>query len=170
MRFVRGEIGSVQPIVLPVYAYVRQQTDSEERATQNEFIRVNEGCNVCTAAMRKMESRAKDNCQNQANASFGKLQAALEEVRNDGILRKYDISERGNPMKTIQRLALGTVVAVMLLGLGGCSGMSKQDKSTAIGAGVGAVGGAVLTGGSAIGTVGGAAVGGVIGHEIGDDD
>ena len=73
-------------------------------------------------------------------------------------------------MKTIQRLALATVTATMLLGLGGFSGMSKQDKSTAIGAGVGAVGGAVLTGGSAIGTVGGAAVGGIIGHEVGDDD
>ncbi|PKO93828.1 MAG: osmotically-inducible lipoprotein B [Betaproteobacteria bacterium HGW-Betaproteobacteria-1] len=73
-------------------------------------------------------------------------------------------------MKTIQRLALGAVAAAMLLGLGGCAGMSAQDKSTAIGAGVGAVGGAVLTGGSAIGTVGGAAVGGVIGHEVADDD
>ena len=55
----------------------------------------------------------------------------------------------------------------MLLGLGGCAGMSRQDKNTAVGAGVGAVGGAILTGGSAIGTVGGAAVGGVIGHEAG---
>jgi osmotically inducible lipoprotein OsmB len=71
-------------------------------------------------------------------------------------------------MKTIQNFALGTMTAAMLLGLGGCAGMSAQDKSTAIGAGVGAVGGAVLTGGSAVGTVGGAAVGGVIGHEVGD--
>ena len=47
----------------------------------------------------------------------------------------------------------------------GCSGMSEQDKSTAVGAGAGALGGAVLTGGSPIGTVGGAAVGGYIGHE-----
>jgi osmotically inducible lipoprotein OsmB len=50
--------------------------------------------------------------------------------------------------------------------LGACSGMTTQDRNTAIGAGVGAVGGAVLTNGSALGTVGGAAVGGVIGHEI----
>jgi osmotically inducible lipoprotein OsmB len=35
-----------------------------------------------------------------------------------------------------------------------------------MGAGVGAVGGAILTGGSTTGTLGGAAVGGVIGHEI----
>ncbi len=42
--------------------------------------------------------------------------------------------------------------------------MSNQYKNTA--AGVGAVGGAVLNGGSAVGTVGGAAVGGVISHEV----
>lgn len=70
-------------------------------------------------------------------------------------------------MKTLHRFTLGTVIAVMLLGLGGCSGMSTRDKSTAIGAGVGAVGGAVLTNGSALGTVGGAAVGGIIGNQIG---
>ena len=70
-------------------------------------------------------------------------------------------------MKTIHRFTFSTVASAMLLGLVGCSNMSTQDKSTAIGAGVGAVGGAVLTNGSAIGTVGGAAVGGVIGHEVG---
>jgi len=55
---------------------------------------------------------------------------------------------------------------LLLVGLAGCNGMSEQGQSTAIGAGVGAVGGAVLTGGSALGTLGGAAVGGVVGHEI----
>jgi len=69
-------------------------------------------------------------------------------------------------MKTMNRLAISALSAAMVLGLGACSGMSTQDKNTAIGAGVGAVGGAVLTGGSAVGTVGGAAVGGVIGHEV----
>ena len=69
-------------------------------------------------------------------------------------------------MKTNHRSSLGAVLAALLLGLGGCAGMSNQDKNTPIGAGVGAVGGAVLTGGGAMGTVGGAAVGGVIGHEI----
>lgn len=71
-------------------------------------------------------------------------------------------------MKTCNSLIPGIIAALMLLGLGGCSGMSRQDQNTAVGAGVGAVGGAVLTGGSAVGTVGGAAVGGVIGHEVGD--
>lgn len=70
-------------------------------------------------------------------------------------------------MKTIQSLTISAVAAAMLLGLGACSGMSRQDQNTAIGAGAGAVGGAILTGGSAVGTVGGAAVGGVIGHEVG---
>jgi osmotically inducible lipoprotein OsmB len=69
-------------------------------------------------------------------------------------------------MKTMNRFAISLVAATLLLGLGGCAGMSTQDKNTAIGAGVGGVAGAVLTGGSAVGTVGGAAVGGVIGHEV----
>jgi osmotically inducible lipoprotein OsmB len=69
-------------------------------------------------------------------------------------------------MKTMKGFTPAAVAAATLLGLAGCAGMSTQDKNTAIGAGVGAVGGAVLTGGSAIGTVGGAAVGGVIGHEV----
>jgi len=73
-----------------------------------------------------------------------------------------------NTINTLQRYTISAVAAAMLLGLGACSGMSAQDKNTAIGAGVGAVGGAVLTGGSTMGTVGGAAVGGVIGHEIED--
>ena len=69
-------------------------------------------------------------------------------------------------MKTTQRFTLSAIAVVTMLGLGGCAGMSAQEKSTAIGAGVGAIGGSILTGGSAVGTVGGAAVGGVIGHEI----
>lgn len=49
--------------------------------------------------------------------------------------------------------------------LGACAGMTAQEKGTAIGAGAGAVGGAVLGGGT-LGTLGGAAVGGIIGHEV----
>ncbi|WP_291991897.1 glycine zipper 2TM domain-containing protein [Candidatus Accumulibacter sp. ACC003] len=69
-------------------------------------------------------------------------------------------------MKTIQKVTFSALAAAVLFGLGGCSGMSQQGKNTAIGAGAGAVGGAILTGGSAVGTVGGAAIGGVIGHEV----
>jgi len=64
------------------------------------------------------------------------------------------------------RAAGTTALAVLALSLSACSGMTQQEKSTAIGAGVGAIGGSILTGGSAAGAVGGAAVGGVIGHEV----
>jgi len=73
-------------------------------------------------------------------------------------------------MKSTNRFTVGAMAAVVLLGLGGCesmNSMSTRDKDTAIGAGVGAVGGAVLTGGSAVGTIGGAAVGGLIGNQVG---
>jgi osmotically inducible lipoprotein OsmB len=82
--------------------------------------------------------------------------------------RQFD--KRGPPMKTtISRSALLTCALVVGLAVGGCSGMSTRDQNTAVGAGVGAVGGAILTGGSAVGTVGGAAVGGVIGNQVGKD-
>ncbi len=68
-------------------------------------------------------------------------------------------------MKTTQQTVCGAIALAIVFGLGGCAGMSQQDKGTAIGAGVGAVGGAVLGGGT-LGTLGGAAVGGVIGHEV----
>jgi osmotically inducible lipoprotein OsmB len=54
-----------------------------------------------------------------------------------------------------------------ILGLTACAGMTEREKSTAIGAGAGAVGGAILSGGTPIGVVGGAAVGGVIGNQVG---
>lgn len=62
---------------------------------------------------------------------------------------------------------LSTVVlALALLGLGGCSGMTAREKSTATGAVIGGAAGAVM-GGGALGTAAGAAAGGVIGHEVG---
>jgi osmotically inducible lipoprotein OsmB len=69
-------------------------------------------------------------------------------------------------MSTIKKLAINTVAITFVLGLTACAGMSRQDTNTAIGAGAGAVAGAVLTGGSPVGTVGGAAVGGLIGNQI----
>jgi osmotically inducible lipoprotein OsmB len=65
-----------------------------------------------------------------------------------------------NMVKTCAIIAFAASVSA-------CSGMTTQNRDTAIGAGVGAVGGAVLSGGSALGTVGGAAVGGIVGHEVG---
>ncbi len=72
-------------------------------------------------------------------------------------------------MKWNQSSSAMVLAAAMLLTLSACAGLSDRDRDTAIGAGVGAVGGAVLTGGSAAGTVGGAAVGGIIGNQIGKD-
>lgn len=69
-------------------------------------------------------------------------------------------------MKTIKKFVISASLATVTLALTGCSGMSQQDRNTAIGAGAGAVIGGALTGGSAAGTVGGAAVGGVIGNQV----
>lgn len=67
-------------------------------------------------------------------------------------------------MKIMTPILVSTLAAAVMLG--GCGGMSKQDKNTAVGAAVGGAAGSVFTGGSAAGTLGGAAVGGVIGHEV----
>lgn len=72
-------------------------------------------------------------------------------------------------MKTMHKLTVSAVAVAVLLGLGGCSGMSTRDNYTAGGAVAGGVAGAVLTGGSTLGTVGGAAVGGLIGNQVGKD-
>ncbi|MEO7031822.1 MAG: glycine zipper 2TM domain-containing protein [Herbaspirillum sp.] len=69
-------------------------------------------------------------------------------------------------MNNIQKWASRAIALAFVLSLSACAGMSHRDQNTAIGAGGGAVLGAVLTGGSALGTVGGAAVGGVIGNQI----
>jgi osmotically inducible lipoprotein OsmB len=70
-------------------------------------------------------------------------------------------------MKSIKKLAAASLTVCMLIGLSACGDMTPRGRDTAIGAGAGAVGGALLTNGSGLGTVGGAAVGGVIGNQIG---
>ena len=60
---------------------------------------------------------------------------------------------------------LSVIGLAILMGLGGCAGISPQQQNTAAGAGIGAVSGSILTGGSTIGTLGGAAIGGIIGNE-----
>jgi osmotically inducible lipoprotein OsmB len=72
-------------------------------------------------------------------------------------------------MNTTKNFATGALALAFLVTLGGCAGMSNRDQNIVSGAGIGAVAGAVLTGGSAVGTVGGAAVGGVIGNEVSKD-
>jgi osmotically inducible lipoprotein OsmB len=69
-----------------------------------------------------------------------------------------------NPI--ISRSLAVIATTTLALGLGACGNMSRQDQNTAVGAGVGAIGGSVLTGGSTLGTVGGAAIGGLIGNQV----
>jgi osmotically inducible lipoprotein OsmB len=68
-------------------------------------------------------------------------------------------------VKTTGKFSIGVVAAALLIGLGGCAGMSRQDQGTATGAVIGGVAGNVM-GGGLVGTAAGAAVGGVIGHEV----
>jgi osmotically inducible lipoprotein OsmB len=67
---------------------------------------------------------------------------------------------------TLKKSLLWALLIAFSLNITACGSMSTRGKSTALGAGIGAVGGAVLTGGSALGTVGGAAIGGVVGNQI----
>jgi osmotically inducible lipoprotein OsmB len=61
---------------------------------------------------------------------------------------------------------LSAVLLVATLFLGGCAGMTAQEKGTATGAVIGGVAGNVLCGGGVLCTGAGAAVGGVLGHEV----
>ena len=72
-------------------------------------------------------------------------------------------------MNRISKFSVGVCGVALMATMVGCGDMSARDRDTAIGAGVGAIGGAALTNGSPLGTVGGAAVGGVIGNQVGKD-
>lgn len=67
-------------------------------------------------------------------------------------------------MNFTQRLSAAALL-LAALGLGGCAGMTHQEKGTATGAVIGGVAGNIV-GGGLLGTAAGAAVGGVIGHEV----
>jgi osmotically inducible lipoprotein OsmB len=70
-------------------------------------------------------------------------------------------------MKTNRSKVVGAIGAVLVMAsMVGCSGMSTQDRNTAIGAGVGGVAGSVLTNGGTLGTIGGAAAGGLVGRQV----
>ena len=64
-----------------------------------------------------------------------------------------------------KKMAAAVLAVTVVMSLSACSNWS--NRNTAIGAGAGALGGAVLTDGSTLGTLGGAAVGGIIGHQVG---
>lgn len=69
----------------------------------------------------------------------------------------------------MQAKKLIPAVAVLIFATG-CStwdGMSKREQSAVVGAGVGGLAGAVVSGGGVLSTIGGAAIGGVIGDQVG---
>lgn len=68
-------------------------------------------------------------------------------------------------MKTTSKFSIGALAIAAAMALGGCAGMTQQEKGTATGAVIGGVAGNVI-GGGVLGTAAGAAVGGVIGHEV----
>lgn len=67
-------------------------------------------------------------------------------------------------MKPINRLLKPVAAMLLLSALMACAPLSHWQQNAAVGAGVGAVAGSILTGGSTLGTLGGAAIGGVIGN------
>lgn len=71
-------------------------------------------------------------------------------------------------MITLRHASTLLAVTTLAVGLVGCGNLSSRDRSTLTGAGVGALGGAVLGGTAA--TIGGAAVGAVIGNQVGKDN
>jgi osmotically inducible lipoprotein OsmB len=75
----------------------------------------------------------------------------------------YLLFRLGEIMRTTHKI----IASILLTSfLSGCAGMSHRQQNAAAGAAIGGVAGAVLTGGSSLGTVGGAAIGGIIGHGV----
>ncbi|GAB2907861.1 hypothetical protein GCM10027278_31020 [Paralcaligenes ginsengisoli] len=70
-------------------------------------------------------------------------------------------------MGNFRKYIVGVAAVLVVVSMAGCGGMSRRGTDTVVGAGVGGVAGAVLTGGSPLGTIGGAAVGGVVGNQVG---
>jgi osmotically inducible lipoprotein OsmB len=98
----------------------------------------------------------------QANNDFSSVATS-----NAATIETVNVCLEKFAMKLNYRLcaAVSAVLLVSSLALGGCAGMTHQEKNTATGAVIGGVVGNVLCGGVAC-TAAGAAVGGVIGHEV----
>jgi len=70
-------------------------------------------------------------------------------------------------IKTFSKLFAVGLLAASTAGCSTWDGMSKRERATVTGAGLGGVAGAAVTNGGVLGTVGGAAIGGVIGNQVG---
>ncbi len=69
-------------------------------------------------------------------------------------------------MKSFPHICIISLTLAAALLTTGCANLTARDRNTITGAGVGAVAGSILTGGSSVGTVGGAAIGGYIGNQV----
>ena len=67
---------------------------------------------------------------------------------------------------TPKTILSSAAIALALFALGGCAGMTEQEKGTTTGAVIGGVAGNVLCGGGLLCTGAGAVVGGAVGHEV----
>ena len=68
-------------------------------------------------------------------------------------------------MRSVRFTAIASII-VLASALAGCANMNQRDRNTALGAGLGAAAGAVLSGGSTSATLIGAAAGGVLGNQF----
>jgi osmotically inducible lipoprotein OsmB len=106
-------------------------------------------------------SRGPAGVPEQASASLARPQDAVWDLPDQGI---GHWPARARNTMTSKRL--NTLVAMLAAaGLTACAGMTPREHSTAVGAGIGAAAGAVLTG-SPQGTAVGAAAGAVIGNQL----
>lgn len=67
---------------------------------------------------------------------------------------------------SIRRFGVCALLVATVASLSACDSMTRRQRDTAIGAGVGGVAGAAI-GGNALSTLGGAAAGGIIGNQVG---
>jgi len=67
-------------------------------------------------------------------------------------------------------LSILALTGALALAASPADAVTRKERNTVIGAGVGALAGAVLTDGDIVGTLGGAAAGGVLGNVLTDDD
>ena len=67
---------------------------------------------------------------------------------------------------SIRRFGVCALLVATVASLSACDSMTRRQRDTAIGAGVGGVAGAA-SGGNALSTLGGAAAGGIIGNRVG---
>jgi osmotically inducible lipoprotein OsmB len=103
-----------------------------------------------------------DNC---IARPFGVTHPRARLLQNDGCGISPSFNRR--PGMNTRMLIASFVLSIAAAGCSTYEGMSRAEKGTVIGAGVGALGGAAVSDGGVLGTAAGAAVGGVIGNEVG---